>query len=780
MTLRRTVATACLASGVSAHLYTATLSNSGAITGGVGGAGGVGGGGVGNYAVKGGSGGAGANGNTGVYSFDGYLTNLAVGGVIVGGAGGAGGAGGPGYTNLIGRGGSGGSGGAGGYGVSLYFGSTVNHGSIAGGAGGVGGKGGYGRSAVVSGHLAYAGYGGGGAHGGAGVLLNGAVLTNTAQIVGGAGGHGGAAGHSYGGEIIGGLAGAGGHGSAAVRLTNGGSLINSGTIIGGAGGAGLSGTASIGDGVDVQTGQINNQAGGTISGLDGVVDSYAGQLTLTNAGLVAGVKDAVIFAHSSDCLIVESGGTFIGAIVGGGGTLELATGSETITGLGATGTISGAASGTFSGFGSYLIDGGDTVDLGGNTLLAGAMLTNDGNVVVNSGSNLTIVGSLLNSEIISVGGGGEAFAGLLFSGAETLSDGGAVSLAAAGYIGGVGASLTNLDNTIEGGGSIKSVALTNKGTINNDVGRMMLNTGGVVTNDGIIESTGTGILLVRNTTIDSSGGGFVTDSKRLQLSNGTISGGFLTINIGALLINDGLGGTVNLGGGTVHNSGTIEAAAGGLTIDGAVLNNGLIEAISGNLTITGAVTGTGTARLWGKGNLEIDGALSENVFFAKNSTGTLVLGDITTTTNSFTGRIYGLSTTSANHIDLSNLAFAAGDTATFTGSAVGGTLTIYDSANVAKASLKLSGHYPHSSTFTVARRRGQRYADHRSAQDHGPAFPGYGGVPDLVAGRQPRRRRPPASFHPVCSPRLTVEAAATRRRTGACLTGAPARVTPLK
>ena len=102
----------------------------------------------------------------------------------------------------------------------------------------------------------------------------------------------------------------------------------------------------------------------------------------------------------------------------------------------------------------------------------------------------------------------------------------------------------------------------------------------------------------------------------------------------------------------------------------------------------------------GKGVLEIDGALSENVFFAAGATGTLILGDV----GQFTGRVYGFSNTSANHIDLKTLAFDASDYAKFTGSANGGTLTVYDSSNVALASLKLTGHYlsPLSpSTFTL-------------------------------------------------------------------------------
>ena len=110
---------------------------------------------------------------------------------------------------------------------------------------------------------------------------------------------------------------------------------------------------------------------------------------------------------------------------------------------------------------------------------------------------------------------------------------------------------------------IKGVTLTNGGTIDNNV---VLNTGGTVINDGLVESTGEGNLVIRDTTIDSSGGGVVTDAKRIQLSNGTISGGTLTIDAGAVLINDTL--TVELAADTVVNFGSIESGLGALTLRG--------------------------------------------------------------------------------------------------------------------------------------------------------------------------------------------------------------------
>ena len=132
--------------------------------------------------------------------------------------------------------------------------------------------------------------------------------------------------------------------------------------------------------------------------------------------------------------------------------------------------------------------------------------------------------------------------------------------------------MTNVDNTIVGAGIIKGpLALTNEsaGVIDANAGTMGINLGDTLVNDGLIESTGSGTLFVRFTTIDSSGGGSIVDGKTLVLDTSTLEGGSLTVDTGATLRAGTGAGVVNLGAATVSNAGIIEGTAGGLTIDGA-------------------------------------------------------------------------------------------------------------------------------------------------------------------------------------------------------------------
>ena len=638
-------------------VFGATIDNAGRISGGVGGAGTTG---V-YFGGTGGAGGAGVELGSGA-----YIGNS--GGQIVGGVGGAGG-----YGQTYG-----GSGGAGGAGIYMDTNGNLflSGGTVTGGVGSGGGQGG-----------GAAGYGGGGrgGDGGAGVDLaaGGYLQLLGGTITGGAGGNVGP-GYFYGSG--------GGSGGAGIVLAVGGTVVNLGVVSGGASGVGKSGgTLPNGDGIDLFTGGlVNNDSVGTITGYDGVRDIGDGGVTLTNAGGISGVDDAVLFKASTDRLIIESGGSFTGAVLGGGGTLELAAGTGTTGGLG----------GEFTGFATYDVDAGGSWTLTGPNTLAGGDR-------FNVYGTLSVTGPLTNSgEIAITGGGGLDYAGLILSGNQTLSGAGTVSLNATGFIAGlaVGDSLTNLDNTIVGAGIIKGpLALINEsaGVIDANAGTMGINLGDTLINDGLIESAGAGTLFVRFTTIDSSGGGSIVDGKTLVLDTSTLEGGSLTLDAGATLRAGNGAGLVNLGAATVSNAGVIEGAFGGLTIEGAVANNHVIESFNGDLTITGAVTGTGTARLFGSGALEVDGAFSQRVTFAAGSTSTLVLGD----TAGFTGAILGLSKAGANHIDLKDVAFDPDAVATYKANkqnpASGGTLTVADGATVF-ATLHLTGTDYSGSTFTLS------------------------------------------------------------------------------
>jgi len=226
-----------------------------------------------------------------------------------------------------------------------------------------------------------------------------------------------------------------------------------------------------------------------------------------------------------------------------------------------------------------------------------------------------------------------------------------------------------------------------------------------VINDGLIEATApTGILLVNDTTIDSSGGGTVEAGKQIQLNEATLLGGALTIDKGGLLISKTVASTVNLEGGTVGAAGTLEGSGGGLTIDGDVANTGLVIAENGALTITGDVTGAGKIEAFGTGVLEIDGAQAGTIAFGSGATGRLVLGD----SAAFSGTITGFSKTGTNSIDLKDIDFADGPIAIYKANKnanSGGVLTVSDGAHTATIRLK-GANYGSSANFALSKDSG--------------------------------------------------------------------------
>jgi hypothetical protein len=443
--------------------------NTGQLTGGAGGRGGhyyygLGAGGVGGAAVDGSGVGAVSNGGTiagGIGGSGGVSHPSGVGGsgvywtgnVYISNAGQiAGGAGDAGYSSFYG----GAPGGAGGAAIWLTSGGTIaNTGSLNGGQGGDGGDG------------AYATHGGIGADGGAGGvgvnLAGGAGMVNDGTIVGGAGGGGGGD-HYYGtgfgqggpggagiallapativndGLIVGGaggqLYGPGGSGGAGVYIrSTQADLINLGSIIGGIGGSGYRGTyryrAGIeGDGVSIilsSASIVNGDAGvhtALISGYIGVATANPVDVTVINYGTIEGGESSVELGSTSDRLIAEAGSTLVGTAFGARGTLELAGGDGTISGLGSTGTSSGSVAMTFTGFGVYQIDAGADWTLSGSNILSEAQ-----DLVV--AGSLDTVGSLANAGALTVSSGHIVIEGTISGSGVAVVDGGVLDAEAA-------------------------------------------------------------------------------------------------------------------------------------------------------------------------------------------------------------------------------------------------------------------------------------------------------------------------------------------------------------
>jgi hypothetical protein len=151
--------------------------------------------------------------------------------------------------------------------------------------------------------------------------------------------------------------------------------------------------------------------------------------TINNYGTIIGSGGtAISFASAVDLLQVEAGAVFVGAVAGGGGTLELMAGASggTLAGLGTQ----------FTGFGNILNDAGATWTLSGpNTVSSGATLINNGilldnGTLVNDGavtlsSTLAVTGTLHNAGSVDV----------VASNALALAPGGYLYNAADAYIG---------------------------------------------------------------------------------------------------------------------------------------------------------------------------------------------------------------------------------------------------------------------------------------------------------------------------------------------------------
>ncbi len=384
--------------------------------------------------------------------------------------------------------------------------------------------------------------------GGVGVYLSSpAVVVNAGVVRGGVGGNGSQ----------------GGAGGAGLYLKSGGSVINKGLIAGGAGGIGSGGADGVaGVGVVLAAGgRIDNAAGGSIVGSMGVYAGAAGAATLVNDGAIVGTSGvAVAFGSSSDRLVAHAGSTIVGLVEGGGGTLELAAASGTITGLGAVGTASGSAALSFSGFGSYLIDTGDRWTLSGvNSLTKGRTLTNKG--------TLTIAGSLTNTGVIGGGGG------------IVLATGANVSNGMAGSTRG---KITSAIGVRAGAGTIATV--TNFGTIQG--------TGGTAVQFG---SSGDRLIAEAGSSFIGAvkGGGGTLE---LAAANGTITGlgASGTISGAEAITISGFGAYVLDAGGSWTLSAANSLAAGrtltaqsALTVAGTLTNAGLVAGGAGLILANG-------------------------------------------------------------------------------------------------------------------------------------------------------------------------------------------------
>jgi hypothetical protein len=476
------------------------------------------------------------------------------------------------------------------------------------------------------------------------------------------------------------------------------------------------------------------------SGAGAAIEATSTGSYITNAAIAAG---SLVVVEDLAALTL-SGGT-----IGSGAMVEALSGGVLIV----TGTIASAgtlfADGTFVFLNSGTVTGGTLKTAGtgviednSNSVLSGVTIAAGSTVEVN-GSYLNLAGAIANAGTIDLTTTSSG-ANLVIKGTVTLSGGGKVTLSnsSANQIlsNGYPATLTNLNNTIAGAGTIGDVVdgnlkLVNAGTFDANAAKSLaLATGtSTITNSGTLEATASGSLeidsnvansktiaavgadvLLDGVTITNTATGvvFASAGAFVDLENTTISGGTLATTTGATFLTTTAGdviknatiaalvevqGTTSLtiSGGTIDAGAVVETLSDGVVVvTGTVASAGTLFASGAGswVHINGTVTG-GTAEV-GNGIVEIAGASSENVSFLSTGSGGLELDGLN---KSYTGKISGFGGVAhgntGQYIDFTGVSYT-GESFTYTpanGANTSGTLTVTDGTH--SASVTLVGQY---------------------------------------------------------------------------------------
>ena len=332
----------------------------------------------------------------------------------------------------------------------------------------------------------------------------------------------------------------------------------------------------------------------------------------------------------------------------------------------------------------------------------------------------------------------------------TLTGGGSVILSDNPYnlIRGHGVTLTNVNDTISGSGSIgydsyfdprQGIKLVNE-------------------SHGVIEATGrSGLSMVTDPRVSSMGS--LSNDGRLEAIRGHLFIYDVIITGGGTILG-GAGGNVEIAKCEIHGQtlgtsshGVVDLSAHGdlagihltsngmislngvpLTVTGPVDNDGVV-AVAGTITVEGAVTGVGKITVNG-GDLTFTSQFDQDVTFLEPS-GVLALAK----SQSYRATISGFATSGATILDLGDISFVDAGEATFSGTASGGVLTVTDGTHT--ANINLTGNYL-GATF-VAASDGSNGVDVVAKDSQAPsavhfvsamaAINGHGGAAGLIEAR---------------------------------------------
>ena len=460
-------------------------------------------------------------------------------------------------------------------------------------------------------------------------------------------------------------------------------IQNAGTIVGGASA----------DGILLEAGgSVINQAGGAISGEYAV--GVMGGGTVENAGTMSGTNASVVFySDAANRLIVDAGARFNGKVLGDGSqnTIELTanSGAGTLSGLGSeyvgfqTVTIDSAATwdiaGKIAAFETTAIDGfnsHDQLDLTDLTFNGADTVTlNSSNqlIIADAGGNITIqtngVNDIARFKLLSDGHGGTVIEGLPAISQINSYQGYGSVLTNKYYLSPLTVTQAGTIHNAAGNGiaSTYSWSIQNAGSIYGTANGVAL-AGGEVDNTGTITGGGDAVYLLGSGTVHNSG--LIHDVPGYQIYGVQLHGGGDFINdASGTVTNVNFGVVVRGGSGTVDNSGTIfgrtqavyMGAANSLLIDhaGAVFEGNVVAGASATTATIELATGSATGTLSGLGSqftgfgtITIDPAAAWYIAGKAAAFETTAIG--------------GLN--ASDQLDLTDLTFNAGDTATLNGS----------------------------------------------------------------------------------------------------------------
>jgi autotransporter-associated beta strand protein len=610
----------------------------GGSTNGAGGAGAAlgGGGGSGSTAVgPGGTGGLSGGGGGG-----GANTAGGAGGIGGGGGGGSGRVGGAGGDYGGGGGSSAGStGGAGGFGGGGGGGSTgPNPGT--GGVGGFGGGGGGGNTGAAGGTLGGsgasagvgAGGGGGGAAGGAFFVRSGGTLTindidlaGTYNVTGGAGGSGATAGSAQGQVAY-----VQGTGTTTFNISSGTQSFGSADALAGSGSLGKSGAGTLAlTGNNANYTGVTTVTGGLIN-FNAINSFGSGQINLNGGGLQWAIGTATDISSK------------LATLGAGGGTLDTNGNNVSFAnGLGGTGGITKAGTGTLTLAGANTYTGtttisGGTLQIGnGGTTgtLGSGIVVNNANLTFNRSNTVTVANAISGTGSLTQAGSGtliltgsNSYTGGTSVGAGTLQIGvnGGAQGKVVGAVSVTGGATLNVNNADTSG--ITGITVGNTSTVNfnnsSSAGSATI-TNGFIVNFNNSSTAGTAnitnnVQLNFKNTSSAGSATIVNNNALLFTNNATLGSASLTNSSGATTT---FSNATSLGSGTVTNAGTLaiqgSANAGTATVttqNGGMtqLRNGgsgaaarFITEAGGQLDISASTGGTSLGSIEGAGDVKL-------------------------------------------------------------------------------------------------------------------------------------------------------------------------------